>query len=145
MWLRCTDLNGQLHRGNECAIYVGPEGCLTDFEGSVERSQQRMRLFFHSKSATPQLGEVRANQPFVSHTDTEMSVNSVWHGSLLSLLALITMGFEVVDWYEYQSVDEVGGGAFPLVTQFALGWGAVFRHGHDVKWFVLGLCLKERT
>ena len=69
-------------------------------------------FFFHSKSATPQLEELRANQPFVSHTDTEMSVNSVWHGSLLSLLALITMGFEVVDWYNYQSVDEVGG-CFP--------------------------------
>ena len=112
MWFRCTDLDGQLHCRIECAIYVGPEGCLTDFEGWVERSQQRTRLFFHSKSATPQLEEVRANQPFVSHTDTELSVNSVWHGSLLSLLALITMGFEVVDWYDYQSVDEVGG-CFP--------------------------------
>ena len=93
MWFRCTDLDGQFHRRNECADSVGPEGCLADFEGWVERSQQRTRLFFHSKSGTPQLEEVRANQPFVSHTDTELSVNSVWHGSLLSLLALFTMGF----------------------------------------------------
>ena len=43
------------------------------------RSQQRTRHFFHSKGGTPQLEGVRANPPFVSRTDTKMSLISVWH------------------------------------------------------------------